>query len=577
MISSRFSISCVPGGPQANDQRTRVLASFAASAALLTLCACGGGSGSGSDTGTSTGTTAPAPDTTRALTASGSVQGVKSGDVVSFKGIPYAAAPVGSLRWRPPQPVAPWTTERQASQFGNNCMQPTSTAPSGNPVSEDCLYLNVWRPAAATQAAPVMVWIHGGGYVGGGSSATASDGVQLAKQGVVVVTLNYRLGRFGFFGHPALSAAAALTGEPLGNYGYLDQIAALRWVKQNIAAFGGNPDNVTIFGESAGGESIHNLVTSPAAANLFHKAINESGNGRVNQAFGRYLKPNPKAPLASAEEQGVTFAQQFGIAGTDATALAALRALTAEQVTDNLDYSDLSSAHGVTTFAGGAIIDGTVVLEEPQELYKSGRFNRVPMLLGVNDADLGFTKPAATKDEALALFGPEKLAAARAAFDPRGTATVDAVRSQVATVITMHEPARFVARSFAAQNVPAYLYRYAYVPDSRKAVLPGATHGIEIPFVFNTVDAVYGSAATDRDRQVARTVSAYWVAFAKTGQPAPTGLVGWPAFSLAAENLLEFTSAGGVQALQLDPLQAQLDLVQPLNEKNLTVNRQYGL
>lgn len=564
MYSSRRSLSCVPN--DGGRPLTRSLVAFASSVALITLSACGGDEDG----------TLPAPDTRSASTASGPLQGVQTEDVVSFKGIPYAAAPVGNLRWRPPQQVTPWTAIRQASQFGNDCMQVTGPTPPSNPVSEDCLYVNVWRPAAATKSAPVMVWIHGGGYIAGGSSAITTDGTQFAKQGVVLVTLNYRLGRFGFFGHPALSAAAASSAEPLGNYGYMDQIAALRWVQQNIASFGGDPDNVTIFGESAGGESIHNLVTSPAAAKLFHKAINQSGNGRVNQAYGRYLKHNPSAPLASAEEQGLTFAQQFGITGTDANALAALRALTAEQVTDNLDFGDLSSPHGVATFAGGAIIDGTLVPDEPQVLYKSGRFNRVPVMIGTNDADLGFTKPAATKDEAYALFGPDKLDAARAAFDPRGTATVAAVQSQIAAVITMHEPARFVARSYAAQNVPAYLYRFSYVADSRKAVLPGATHAHEIPFVFNTVDAVYGSAATNRDRDVARTVSAYWVAFAKTGKPSPEGLLGWPAFDPATGNLLEFTSAAGVQALRWDPLQAQVDLVEPLNEQNLTVNRQYG-
>lgn len=558
MTSSRLSF--LSAGPQA-----RWSSALAASVALLALSACGG---EGDD--------AAPPDPTRAATAAGPLQGVAQGSVVAFKGIPYAAPPVGLWRWRPPQPVTPWTTVRQASAFGADCMQATGGAARANPVSEDCLYLNVWRPAAATSGAPVMVWIHGGGYIGGGSSFTETDGTRFAQQGVVLVSLNYRLGRFGFFGHPSLSAAAASSNELLGNYGYMDQIAALRWVQQNIAAFGGDPKNVTVFGESAGGESIHNLVTSPAAAGLFHKVINESGNGQVNQAFGRYLKPNAQAPLPSAEEQGVTFARQFGIAGTDAAALAALRALTAEQVTDHLDFADLSSAHGLATFAGGAIIDGTLVLEEPQVLYRSGRFTPVPMLLGTNSADLGFAKPAATKDEAYALFGADQLAAARAAFDPRGSETVDAVRNQIAAVITMHEPARFVARSLAARQVPAYVYRYGYVPDSLKAALPGATHALEIPFVFDTVDAVYGQAATDRDRQVARTVMAYWVAFAKTGRPSPDGLVSAPAFDPATGHLLDFTADGGVQALQWDPLQAQLDLVQPLNEQNLTVNRQYG-
>lgn len=556
----------VPDAPDtAHARRTRPLAALATVATVLALSACLGDGGDD-----------PTPkDPTLGLTDSGPVRGVATGDVVSFKGIPFAAPPVGALRWRAPQAPAPWTAERAASAFGNDCMQAAKTAPRATAVSEDCLYLNVWRPAAATKPAPVMVWIYGGGYIAGGSSDPTMDGTAFARQGVVLVSFNYRIGRFGFFGHPALTAAAP-AGELLANYGYMDQVAALKWVQRNIAAFGGDPDNVTIFGESAGGESVHSLVTSPLAAGLFHKAINQSGAGRVNQAFGRYLTTTPNAALVSSEVQGTTFARQFGIAGSDADALAALRNLTAEQVIDGLDFAGMSSPHGVATFSGGPIIEGQMVLDEPQVLYRSGRFNKVPMLLGSNDADIGFAKPAGSKDEAFAVFGPAHLAAARAAFDPQGTATVDQVRRQIAAVITSHEPPRFVARASAAQNVPAYLYRFAYVPESLRATLPGATHALEIPFVFDTLDAAYRSGLTDQDRQVARTVQSYWVGFAKTGRPGGTSLADWPSFDAAAGNLFEFTAAGGAQARASDPLKAQLDLVEPLNDQNLTVNAQYG-
>jgi para-nitrobenzyl esterase len=537
------------------------LAAVAASLGLLALSACSGGGGDA--------------DPSKVSIEAGALQGVTSGDVVSFKGIPFAAAPVGNLRWRPPQAVTPWTTERVADKFGNDCMQATGPTPPANPVSEDCLYLNVWRPTQAAGPLPVMVWIYGGGYVSGRSSDIRYDGARFAKQGVVLVSLNYRVGRFGFFAHPALSAAAAQTAEPLGNYGYMDQIAALQWVKRNIGAFGGDPNNVTVFGESAGGESIHNLMTSPMAANLFQKAINESGNGRVNQAFGRYLHPTPGPPLPSAEDQGMTFAQQFGITGTDASALAALRALSSAQVFDN--GGELNTPHGIATFAGGAIIDGKLVLDEPQVLYNKGQFQKVPVLLGTNDLDLGWPTPAATKDDAFAVFGAGNLAAARAAFDPQGTATVDQVRGQIGRVITMDEPARFVARVSAAQGLPTYLYRFSYVLDQQKATLAGAPHGYEMPFVFDTLDARYPSGLTARDRQVAATMQAYWVAFAKTGKPAPAGLPEWPAFNAVADNLLEFTPAGEVQIRQPGPLKAQIDLVQPLNEQNRVVNAQYGL
>ena len=539
---------------------------LALSIVAITLAGCFGGSDDDADP-------------TVAKIDSGAVQGALATDVVSYKGLPFAAPPVGDLRWRPPQPVAPWSGVRQATTFGHECMQAADQAPLTTTPSEDCLYLNVWHPRSsagnASAKLPVMVWIYGGGYISGGSSLTIHDGAQFAKQGVVLVSVNYRVGRFGFFGHPALTAAATQSGELLGNYGYMDQIAALKWVQRNVGAFGGDPNNVTLFGESAGGESIHNLVTSPVAKGLFQKAINESGNGRVNQTFGRYLTRNAKSVVASAEEQGSAFAAEFGIAGTDDNALKALRALSADQIVDGLTFAEMSSPHGIATFSGGSIIDGTLVVEEPEVLYNSGQFNKVPLIIGVNDADLGFTKPAATKDEAYAIFGPDNLNAARAAFDPQGSATVDDVRNQIARVITMHEPARFVARSLAAQSVPVYLYRFSYVAQSMRSQVAGAWHSAEIPYVFDTLAAYYGNAVTTQDEQVAQRMHAYWVSFAKTGDPTGSGLPAWPAFSTVADNLIEFTASGDMQTHQPDPLKPQLDLIQPLNEQNKTVNAQY--
>ena len=367
---------------------------LATSILATAMAGCGGGS-------------SPASDPSIAATADGAVQGTVANDVIAFKGIPFAAPPVGPLRWRPPQPVAAWSGVRQATSFVHDCMQVNSPY-SGLTVtpSEDCLYLNVWRPLNSTGAKlPVMVWIYGGAYVVGGTSPLGSDGTQFAKRGVVLVTLNYRLGRFGFFAHPALTAAGAQSGEPLANYGYMDQIAALKWVQRNIANFGGDPGNVTVFGESAGGESIHNLLTSPMATGLFAKAIVESGNGRVDQYYGRTLTRNAATVGASAEEQGTTFAGEFGINGSDANALAALRALSADQVLDSLDGSSLNAPHSLATFSGGPIIDGKLVVDEPENQYKNGQFSKVPLMLGVNDADLGFSTPGiTTKDQAYAIL-----------------------------------------------------------------------------------------------------------------------------------------------------------------------------
>ncbi len=530
------------------------------------LAACGGGGSS------------VTPDPTIAVTAEGTVQGSASNGVVAFKGIPFAAPPVGDLRWRPPQPVTAWSGVRQATSFVHDCMQ-TSGPNSELTVtpSEDCLYLNVWRPQGSDgKNLPVMVWIYGGAYVIGGTSMPTYDGTQFAKQGVVIVTVNYRLGRFGFFAHPALTASAGQSGETLANYGYMDQIAALKWVRRNIASFGGDPANVTLFGESAGGEAVHNLLTSPQASGLFAKAIVESGNGRINQYYGRTLSRNTQTVGASAEEQGSAFAGGFGINGNDAGSLQALRALSAEQVLDGLDTATLNSAHSLATFSGGPILDGKLVVDEPENQYKAGQFAKVPLLLGVNDADLGFaTRGLTTKEQAYAIFGPQNLTAAAAAFDPTGTASVSSVENQIARVITMDEPARFVARTFTARGVPTYLYRFSYVAQSIRNTVSGATHAAEIPYVFGTLHAAYGTAVTNQDEQVARSMIAYWTAFAKTGNPSDAGLTAWPVYNTDLDNQLEFTSAGTLQVDQPNPLKAQIDLVEPLNDANQTVNRQY--
>ena len=525
----------------------------------------------------------PSTTPTITMTDAGAVQGATAKGVIAYKGIPFAAPPVGNLRWQPPQPVAAWNGVLQATSFVHDCMQPVDPAvtPLATTPSEDCLYLNIWRPTSSSGSSsntklPVMVWIYGGGYVVGGTSMPEYDGTQFAKQGVILVTLNYRVGRFGFFGHPALTAAAAQSGQVLGNYGYMDQIAALKWVQRNIANFGGDPGNVTLFGESAGGESIHNLLTSPSAAGLFQKAINESGNGRVNQYYGRSLTRNSKTVGASAEEQGTVFAQEFGINGADTNALQALRALSADQVVNGLDITTLNTPQNVATFSGGAIVDGKLVLDEPENLYNSGQFAKVPLMLGVNNADLGFSTPGiTTKDQVYAIFGAQNVAAASAAFDPTGTATVAAVESQISRVITMDEPARFVARNFTSRGAPTYLYRFSYVAQSVQNTVSGAVHAAEVPYVFDTLASQYGNAVTSQDEQVAQRMNAYWAAFAKTGNPSDAGVTNWPVYSIALDNQIEFTAAGTVQVDQPNPVKAQIDLVQPLNDANLTVNRQY--
>ncbi|MBS0364107.1 MAG: carboxylesterase family protein, partial [Proteobacteria bacterium] len=259
----------------------------------------------------------------------GKVQGAVKDGVLSFKGIPFAAQPVGDLRWRPPQPAPHWNGVRAATAFGHDCLQGIikNDPGMGTELGEDCLNLNVWRPAAAgAKKLPVIVWFYGGGLVNGGTQPEIYQGDNFARDGVVFVSVNYRLGRFGFFAFPELSAERP--DELKGNYAYMDQLAGLKWVQRNIAAFGGDPKQVTIFGESAGGFSVHTLVASPLAKGLFQRAIVESGGGRSTEG--------PAPPLKAAEATGVAFGKSVGVEGTDAAALAKLRALPADKVTGNL-------------------------------------------------------------------------------------------------------------------------------------------------------------------------------------------------------------------------------------------------
>ncbi|HZZ13490.1 MAG TPA: carboxylesterase family protein [Paraburkholderia sp.] len=511
-------------------------------------------------------------DPTTTVIESGALQGAATDGVLSFKGIPYAAAPVGMLRWRPPQAVAAWHGTRPATTLGHDCMQKSiaaDAAPIRTTPSEDCLVLNVWRPASApAQAAktpklPVMVWIHGGGYVSGGASPAVYDGSQFAKQGVVFVSFNYRLGRFGFFAHPALTAEQPTA--LLGNYAYMDQLAALKWVQRNIAAFGGDADNVTLIGESAGGESIHSIITAPLAKGLFQRAIVESGGGRMNQARNRYLSTNAKAVGATGEEIGVAFARSAGISGDGVSALAALRALPAGQVVGDLSLATLMTSEAAT-YSGGPMIEGKLVVDEPGKLFEQGQYNHVALLVGSNDADLGMPAPVASKDAAYAIFGAKNLAAARAAFDPSGTASVTDVANQIARVQYMIEPARFVARALSARRDAVYLYRFSYVAQSLRAQFSGAMHASEIPYVFDTLGATYGTAASSEDEQVAQTLHAYWVAFAKTGNPNGAGRTAWPLYEVDTDPLMAFTAAGAAAVQRPDPIKAQLDLVSPVSD-----------
>jgi para-nitrobenzyl esterase len=479
----------------------------------------------------------------------GALQGATADEVISFKGIPFAASPVGPLRWKPPQPALKWEGVREATTYGADCMQepfPGDAAPLGVKPEEDCLYLNVWipeKPASAAQKLPVMVWIYGGGFVNGGGSPAVYDGSPFAKDGIVLVSFNYRLGNFGFFAHPALSAEQR--GFPAVNYGLMDQIAALKWIRSNISRFGGDPHNVTIFGESAGGMSVSMLLTSPLAAGLFQKAVIESGGGRPGRPPARSLK-GPD----SAQSVGLALAKQHGIEGKGADALAQLRQIPADQLKLNMTMMRGGN------YVGGPVIDGKLNLGAPTTLYAAGKGVRVPVIVGANSADIGFAR-GNTLDELFAEFGPDA-GKARKVYNPDNSTDVRAVGGRIGADQGMIEPAREIARLLSARGQPVYEFRFSYVAESLRSKVPGALHATEIPFVFDTVSARYGKDTTAADEAAAQTMHKYWVAFAKTGRPEPAGEPAWPAYDSKSDQIMNFTETGPVAGP--DPWKARMDL-----------------
>ncbi|MCG8709139.1 carboxylesterase family protein [Brenneria sp. 4F2] len=481
----------------------------------------------------------------------GRIAGTTLQGVDAFKGIPFAAPPTGELRWQPPQPARRWTGVRPAAAYGKDCMQnpfPGDAAPPGVGFSEDCLTVNVWRPANAQGALPVMVWIYGGGFVNGGSSPSVYSGEEFARQGIVFVSFNYRVGRFGFFAHPALAA------QPLrGNYGLMDQIAALKWVQKNIAAFKGDAKNVTLFGESAGGFSVGSLLTTELANGLFQKAIIQSGSGRNNMV--------PHQDWHKAEQAGVAFAQANGISGDGQNALAALRRISADSMVQGLNMATMMTAD-----YSGPMVDGKVISGEPQDRYRRGAFQRVPLMIGATDADIAFPPHVSTLDDAVAVFDPAVRQQAKRAYE--GMAP-QAVAQAIASDAFMVEPARFVTRIWDSAGIPVWQYRFGYVAEGMRNQWPAAVHASEIPYVFNTLPARYADKVTDADRSVARQTHQYWINFARTGQPNAPGLPQWNRYSRQKDNILIVPAAGAAHTReQADPWKNRLDLVETLTEQD---------
>lgn len=514
-------------------------------------------------------------------TKSGILEGVTEGDVVVFKGVPYAAPPVGEFRWRPPQPVSPWEGVRNASEFGPNCAQSgwgeaPGTISEGS--SEDCLYLNLWLPAdfKPNDKLPVMVWIHGGAFVGGSGSGIGTFGTEFAKQGVILMTINYRLGRLGHFAFPALSKEHPE--EPKGSYAFMDQIAALKWVQQNIEVFGGDSENVTIFGFSAGGVSVHSLLTISAAKGLFHKAISESGGGRDGVLTGRPIREENADPFypVSAETIGINFARKHGIEGTDAAALNKLRAMSVEEIVDGGQETD--GQGGPRTYSG-PILDGKLVVETAESAYNAGRQAKVPLIIGNTSAEIGggFVNSSNTKEELFSLFG-ELESEAKSAYDPEGNKEFAEVITKFNTDWVWGEPGRFTAKSFVSDEQPAYMYLFSYVPNSmRERMKYGAGHGSEVAYVFNTLNARRRAPeSTLDDKKVAQMMNTYWVNFAKTGNPNGEGLPNWPAFQHKTNEIMEFQRNGSAVG-KTDPRKARMDVIVKASKLRVKIQSRGGI
>ncbi|HLZ75524.1 carboxylesterase/lipase family protein [Phenylobacterium sp.] len=480
-------------------------------------------------------TAAHAADTVKV--AQGELHGATAGAVTSFKDIPFAAPPVGDLRWRPPQAPAKWSGSRDATKLGPQCWQ-MRAVPSDTNQSEDCLQLNVWTPANFKPGAkiPVMVFIHGGSFTGGSGVNALYDGTHFAERGVVLVTVNYRLGRLGFFAHPALTAEQPA--GPLANYGMMDNLAALKWVQDNISAFGGDPKNVTAFGESAGGILINDLMASPKATGLFAKAISESGFGRI-----------PGLPMDQAEKVGAAYAAGLGVTASGPDAMKQLRALSPLQ---------LSKAAGQIT----PILDGTVLPEGPAKAFAAGREQKVPYIAGGNSWEASLFATATPLDRAGAL--KDKITAAYGSPSNAQLAQWD-----LSTESLVIEPDRLLARLHVKNGQKAWVYYDSYIPASQRATIHGLAHGGELMYVFGSLpdtERTIGTrtvpAATADDRKLSSSMTDAWAAFAKKSDPS-TPAATWPAYTPATDVAEEF-GADGVHARPAFHKQS-LDLVEQFN------------
>jgi para-nitrobenzyl esterase len=438
-------------------------------------------------------------------------------DIRVFKGIPYAQPPIGDLRWRAPKPLPPWAGVRAADKFSNTCIQMPYAEGSpyravDQPVSEDCLYLNVWTPAKSNRERhPVMVWIHGGALTRGSGSLAAYDGEEFAKKGVVLVTLNYRLGIFGFYAHPELTKESDRNAS--GNYGILDQVAALEWVQKNVGAFGGDPKRVTIFGESAGSWCVNVLTATPLARGLFQRAIGESG------ALFSGLPT-----LAEAEQRGAQAAKQLG-----AGSIAEMREKSA---------ADLMKARVETR----PVVDGWLLPQQVMAIYAAHKQNEVPLLIGSNANEGTVFTPAVVHPDSFREMAQNRFGDQAAEFLKIYPASDDEEARQSSAELFRDQTFGWEMRTWArmaANNTKAkiFVYYFSRVPPGPFGARLGAYHAAEIPYVFGHMRG----ATQDLDNEITNAMSSYWVNFAMWGDPNHKDVPRWPAYHLNLELAMSFS------------------------------------
>jgi para-nitrobenzyl esterase len=512
--------------------------------------------------------TKPAPQPTPELKIDcGALRGLILGenkDIHAYKGIPFAAPPVGELRWKPPQPVAAWQSVRDCFEFGAACPQKIPSL-FGNipemalrvPMNEDCLYLNVWTPAERKgEKLPVLYWIHGGGYIVGAGSQPLYDSEELARLGCVVVSVNYRLGLFGFLAHPALSQESPE--KVSGNYGLLDQIEGLRWVKRNIAAFGGDPDHVAIFGESAGGGSVLCLMVAPASKGLFHAAVAQSAPG-----MNMLRLHDADKGQETAEHFGESLMAACGLKGSvDAKQMRHLDANTLSNATP----MEGAGAGGLRlkpiALKVGPIVDGQVIPDNPNALFASGHEHPVPLIVGNTKDEMALMLLTAkfpndmasyqkkVKDE----FG-DQAEAVEKAYPANDPGQMRSAIIQLTSDLSFVSETRFVARTHSAAGQKAYRYQFSRGTNRSFLKTLGAHHGAEVSYVFQLPSARSDESGT----RISQNMGRYWINLAATGNPNSQGLPNWPAYAANSEEMVDF---GQDVTILKGPRNEQLDLIE---------------